>query len=219
MSRRRLTWIAIYAMAMAYLESAVVVYLRAIYYPDGFSFPIKLIPDSMAAIEVGREAATIVMLAAMAMAVGSGRWQRFLIFCVGFGVWDIFYYIWLKVFLDWPPSLLTWDILFLIPIPWMGPVLAPVMVSVAVILGALWLMRLEEAGHELSFGVVPWSLALLGGVLVLLSFMIDFKVALTGEMPPPFRWWLFAAGMVVAISGLLVGVRALPSRQQRLPAR
>ena len=219
MSRRRLTWIAVYAIAMAYLESAVVVYLRAIYYPDGFAFPIRLIPDAMAAIEVGREAATIVMLAALAMAVGSGRWQRFLIFCVGFGVWDIFYYVWLKVFLDWPPSLLTWDILFLIPIPWIGPVLAPVLVSVAVIMGALWLMRLEEAGHELSFGALPWSLALLGGLLVLLSFTLDFKVALTGEMPPPFRWWLFGAGMVVAIAGLLAGARALPARRQGLPAR
>jgi hypothetical protein len=217
MSSWRLTWISVYAIAMAYLESAVVVYLRAIYYPGGFSFPIKLIPDAMATIEVGREAATIVMLAALAMAVGRGRWERFLVFCIAFGVWDIFYYIWLRVFLGWPPSLMTWDILFLIPIPWMGPVLAPVIVSAAVIAGALWLLRLQDAGHQLSFGALPWSLALMGGLLVLLSFTLDWKVALTGEMPPPFRWWLFAAGLAVAISGLLAGARAL--QRTGLPAR
>src|SRR2546422_2160642 len=25
-------------------------------------------------------------------------------------VWDIFYYVWLWVFIGWPPSLFTWDV-------------------------------------------------------------------------------------------------------------
>src|SRR5262249_11432284 len=118
--RRRLVWLVLYAVAMAYVEAAVVVYLRGIYYPQGFSFPIVIIPDSMAAIEVGREAATLIMLAGVSALAGADRWERFLFFSVAFGCWDIGYYLWLRLFIGWPLSLLTWDILFLIPVPWIG---------------------------------------------------------------------------------------------------
>ena len=97
--RRRLTWLTIYAVAMAYLESAVVVYLRAIYYPHGFDFPLAPMPPGMAAIEIGREAATLIMLLGVAALAGADRWERFLAFCVAFGVWDIFYYAWLWIFI------------------------------------------------------------------------------------------------------------------------
>src|SRR5712691_9482143 len=101
----RLTWLTIYAVAMACLESAVVVYLRVIYYPDGFDFPLVQMQPSIVAIEMGREAATLVMLLSVAALGGVDRWERFLAFCLSFGVWDIFYYVWLWVFVRWPPSL------------------------------------------------------------------------------------------------------------------
>ena len=88
---KRLIWLTIYAVAMAYLESAVVVYLRAIYYPEGFGFPLAPLESSIAVIEVGREAATLVMLLGVAMVMSDDRWERFLFFSLGFGVWDIFY--------------------------------------------------------------------------------------------------------------------------------
>ena len=84
---------------------------------------------------MGREAATLVMLLGVAMLAGTDRWDRIALFCIAFGVWDIAYYVWLWVFLRWPPSLLTWDVLFLIPVPWVGPVVAPVIVSVVMIVG------------------------------------------------------------------------------------
>ena len=105
---RRLIWLTVYAVAMAYLESAVVVYLRAIYYPEGFGFPLVPIEPGMAAIEVGRELATLIMLLGVAMVMSDNRWELFLVFSLSFGVWDIFYYVWLWGFLGWPPSLLTW---------------------------------------------------------------------------------------------------------------
>ena len=74
---------------MAYVESAVVVYLRAIYYPQGFSFPLVLMPPGMVVIEIGREAATLVMLLGVAMLAGTERWDRIGLFCIAFGVWDI----------------------------------------------------------------------------------------------------------------------------------
>ena len=205
---RRLLWLTVYAVAMAYLESAVVVYLRAIYYPDGFAFPLVLLDSGMSAIEIGREAATLVMLLGVAMVMSDDRWERFLFFCLGFAVWDIFYYVWLWVFLDWPPSLLTWDILFLIPVPWIGPVLAPLIISVALIVGSLLLLRLRRRG-PLRFPAWSWGLAVAGGGIVLVSFMLDFRAVLAQVAPPSFRWWLFALGVICGVIALAGGVSRL----------
>jgi len=191
---------------MAYLESAVVVYLRAIYYPSGFEFPLVAMPGPMVALEIGREAATVVMLLAVAMLLGRDGWERFFVFSIAFGVWDIFYYVFLWVFLRWPQSLLTWDVLFLIPVPWLGPVLAPVIVSLALITSSVWLWRLKLEGHPLMFSRRLWSLAILGGGLVLMSFMVDFQSAVALTLPAPFRWDIFGAGMALALGALLWGV-------------
>ena len=119
-------------VSFAYIESAVVVYLRELYYPEGFKFPLKLIPSNIGSIEVGREAATLVMIITIGLVAGKTRWQKVSYSIFVFGIWDIFYYIWLKVFLNWPDSLLTWDILFLIPVPWIAPVLAPIIVAITI---------------------------------------------------------------------------------------
>ena len=210
--QRRLIWLTVYAVAMAYLESAVVVYLRAIYHPEGFSFPFVIIEPGMAAIEVGREAATLIMLLGVTAAMSTDRWEWFLAFCLSFGIWDIFYYVWLWVFLGWPPSLLTADILFLIPVPWVGPVLAPVIVSMALIVGSLLLLRLKHQGTRLSFPPWLWGLAITGGGVVLLSFTLDFRVILAQLEPPPFRWGLFAAGITCGAAALAIGMSQLASR-------
>ena len=209
--QQRLIWLTVYAVAMAYLESAVVVYLRVIYYPEGFSFPFVLIEPGMAAIEVGREAATLVMLLGVTAAMSIDRWEWFLAFCLSFGIWDIFYYVWLWVFLGWPPSLLAWDILFLIPVPWVGPVLAPVIVSVALSLGSLLLLRRKRRGTRLSFPPWLWGLAVTGGGLVLLSFTLDFRLILAQMEPPPFRWGLFTAGVTSGAVAVALGVSQLAS--------
>ncbi|MFQ5701702.1 MAG: hypothetical protein ACE5HU_07655 [Acidobacteriota bacterium] len=217
MVRRRLSWLLVYSAAMAFVESAVVVYLRQIYYPGGFSFPIVIIPDRLSAIEVGREAATLLMLLAVSFLVGSDRWERFLAFCFCFGVWDIFYYVWLWVFLRWPPSLLTWDILFLIPVPWIGPVLAPVLVSISLVAGSVWLLRARERGARLAFPLWQWGLATAGGIGVLLSFMLDWPVVLDGREPPPFRWWLFCFGLALGVSAVGFAARTMaPVRRERI---
>jgi hypothetical protein len=211
---RRIVWLISFAVAMAYVESAVVVYLRTIYYPQGFAFPLVLMPSGMVAIEIGREAATLVMLLGVAMLAGADRWDRVAAFCVAFGVWDIAYYVWLWVFLRWPPSLLTWDVLFLIPVPWIGPVLAPVIVSVVLIAGGLVLLRRRESGQAggraggqaVGFSPAWQALALAGGALVLGSFMLDFQVVVRQMEPPPFRWGLFGTGVALAVVALVLAV-------------
>jgi hypothetical protein len=209
MMRRRLAWVTIYAVAMAYVESAVVVYLRAIYYPHGFTFPLALMPPAMAAIEVGREAATLVMLVGVAALVGTDRWDRFLAFCVAFGIWDLAYYAWLWLLVRWPPSLFTWDLLFLIPVPWVGPVLAPALISVALVAGAVLLLGLKDQGVLLSFSTPTWTLAVIGGCLVLGSFTFDFATVLRQESPSPFHWGVFGLGVGLAIVASALGVRRL----------
>jgi hypothetical protein len=212
MTSRRVIWLLTFATAMAYLESAVVVYLREIYYRGGFAFPIVIIPDRMAAIEVGRQAATIVMLIGVALLAGSDRWERFLCFCLAFGVWDILYYVWLKLLVAWPESFLTWDILFLIPVPWIAPVLAPLIVAIAVTAGSGFLLRLKSKGRDLSFHRGIWALAIAGGIVVILSFTLDFRAVLEGRQPLPFPWWLFGAGMAMAVGALAAGTMRLRKR-------
>jgi hypothetical protein len=211
---RLLPWLITFAVAMAYVESAVVVYLREIYYPKGFALPLAPIPSNMLATEIGREAATLVMLLGVAMLAGAERWDRFLAFCVTFGVWDIFYYVWLWVLLGWPPSLLTWDVLFLIPVPWIGPVLAPVIVSIALVGGGLFLLRKRARGELFPFRAPSWVLLVTGGLLVLASFMLDFRVVLQQREPPPFRWGLFSAGVALGVAALVLALRRTKPQHQ-----
>lgn len=196
---KRALWVGVYAIAMAAVESAVVVYLRALHEGAAPASVLQYqLPMHLLSIEVGREAATLVMLIAVAALAGRNAWEGLLYFALAFGVWDIFYYVWLWVFIGWPPSLVTWDILFLIPVPWVGPVLAPVVVSLCLVCGALWLL-----GHsDLRLSRRAWVLASLGCLLVLLSFTIDFHYVLASADPPRFRWELFLAGIVVAVGGL-----------------
>jgi hypothetical protein len=198
---RNVLWVSCYAIAMAALESAVVVYLRALHPADApVSVLLHEIPASLVAIEIGREVATLVMILAVAALAGRTVRAASLYFALAFGIWDIFYYIWLWVFIGWPPSLLTWDVLFLIPVPWLGPVIAPVIVSLCLVAGSLWLL----ARPSLRLPRLAWGLAILGAVLVLLSFTVDYGYALARSDPPRFRWELFGAGILIAILGTLV---------------
>ncbi len=207
--RLRLTWLLILVAAFAYVESSVVVYLRVIYFPDGFAFPFKAVPDRLSLIEVGREACTIFMLLGAGILMGSTRWQRFLWFCIAFGVWDILYYFWLYVFEGWPPSLMTLDVLFLIPVAWISPVLAPVLISISMIAACAWLLRLDARGVTISFSWAHWALAVTGGLVCIVSFTLDCMSILEGRMPDPFNWPLFLAGLAMAWLAAILGIRRL----------
>ena len=129
---------------MGYLEAVVVVYIRRII--DIVPTPQNLAPQAIAqgpdwliSTEQTREAATIVMLVALALLAGRTRVQKLAVFLFTFGVWDIFYYVSLKALIDWPASLATMDCLFLIPQPWYAPVWVPVVISLGMIAVALGL--------------------------------------------------------------------------------
>ena len=196
----------LFATTMAYIESAVVVYLRENFYPMGFRFPVVIIPPGIYLIELGREFATLVMLYCVARLSGRDRWEKFLHFCFLFGIWDILYYAWLKLFLDWPESIFTWDILFLIPIPWVGPVLAPILISLTLIVAALVLTKIRAQGREIRFSRRSWAAAIIAGGVVILSFVWKFELVTRGGIPDGFPWWLFLSGW---IGGWIVFLRGL----------
>jgi hypothetical protein len=195
-------WIVVYAAAMAFVEAAVVVYLRMLP-PSAAGVP------QIPGVEVAREAATIVMLLAVARLAGRDRWEQFLYFCIAFGIWDVGYYVWLKLLIGWPPSLLTWDVLFLIPVPWLAPVLAPLIVSAALVSGSACLLTLRRRVAVLRFPLWVWALGAVGGAVVLLSFTLDYRVAARGLDPPGFRWPLFATGVLAGVVGFGVGILRL----------
>ena len=127
--------VVVFSIAFANIEASVVVYLRQIFHPEGFYFRMTLFGEGplwrrFLFTEIGREAATMVLILTTCWLAGRNRQQRFAYFLTIFAVWDIFYYVWLKVLIDWPASIMDWDILFLIPVTWASPVLYPVLISV-----------------------------------------------------------------------------------------
>lgn len=206
-STRTILLVSIFAIAFAFVESSVVVYLRQIFYPGGFAFPLRPAITSQIAVEVSREFATIVMLLAMGIIAGTNRWQRFSYFLIGFGVWDIFYYVWLKVILDWPASLLDWDILFLIPMPWIGPVVAPILVSLMMIGGGWLILRIEEERDSFRASWMAIALSILGSVAVLLSFVLDTEATLRFQYPKAYHYELLVLGMVCFAGAFITTAR------------
>src|SRR3989344_2073774 len=168
--------LAVFGAAMAFVEATVVVYLRKLYFPGNFIFPINVsaIPSQVIAIEWVREACTIVMLLAIAVIAGKKFQDKFAYFIYSFAVWDIFYYIWLRVLLGWPSSLMAWDILFLIPVTWGSPVLAPVLVSCTMIVLAAVILK-EKRKKIISS---EWILLISSVVLFYVSFVWDYSLLL-----------------------------------------
>jgi len=203
-STRLLLWTSLFGVAFALVESSVVVYLRALYYPAGFEFPLRLITMDHLSVELAREAATILMLVAVAALAGRTKWDKFGFFLVGFGVWDIFYYVWLKVFLGWPASLLDWDVLFLLPLPWIGPVVAPVLISLLMIYCGISIVHRLAAERFFAPGWKSWAFASVATAVLLASFMMDTDATLHEATPMPYMYELLAIGLLLyAISFFL----------------
>ncbi len=195
-----------FAFAMANVKTMIVVYLRRLYYPEGFQFPLVVTDVPTFLLELLREAATVVMLATFGIAAGRTKVGRFAYFMIGFGLWDIFYYVWLKIILNWPASLLTWDILFLIPVPWIGPVIAPVSVACTLIGMGVVMLRLEARGPVLPAGKAVWSAQVIGAMIIIYSFTIDVWPRLDADgtllsqfVPVTYHWWMLILGQLLAI--------------------
>ena len=210
---RRFVGVATYAIAMAFLEAVVVVYIRGL---------LKITPDHVAlgpyvTMEIWREAATIVMLAAVGWLAGRKRLDQWAYGLFAFGMWDIWYYVWLKVLTGWPATLFDWDVLFLIPLRWWGPVLSPVLIAALICLVCVMAVAQMERGERFGFTPLRWGVAALGGLLALYVFMSDAIHALLQDQvdwntlrPGPFKWPLFLVALALM---------ALPSLLAMWPSR
>ncbi len=199
-----------YAAAMAWVESAVVLYLRTMvnriepYQPNPLPFA-----TGFGIAEVVREFATLVMLLAVGILAGRNWRSRLGYFAIAFGVWDIFYYVFLKVLCGWPHSLLDWDVLFLIPVPWWGPVAAPVLIALLLILWGT-LASDGERGKSGWFVKRAWLLNLVGVAIALYVFTADSlpvayrgREALSKVLPTHFNWSLFCVALVLMAAPVL----------------
>ena len=198
----RVLLVMLFSIAFAYIESSVVVYLRAIFYPSGFTFPLQdfsQMPGAMRFFftEMGREAATLILILTGALLIGKDGRSRWAWFLVIFAVWDIFYYVWLKVLLNWPASILDWDILFLMPAVWAGPVLAPVITSCVM----LWIAWVLLSGREVHFLPMRMFGIIACAVFIVSCFCIGGLRITEADYAAYFSWPIFLVlhGAVVVL--------------------
>ena len=203
-------WLVLLTAAFGYVEAAVVVYLRRIAYPAGFAFPLTELEPSLAVTEIAREAATLVMLWAAAALAARTPWGRFGAFALGFGVWDLVYYAGLKILLGWPQGWGTWDVLFLIPGIWTGPVWSAAAVAAAFVGCGGCLMWRAERGFRPRARWVHWFAAAAAVLLIVGAFLANHRLAAAGEVPSEFPsgWWGLGVVLGLAAFGDLFVRRA-----------
>lgn len=228
---RRERWVAVvlFALAMAWVESAVVFYIRSLidrlvpYQAE----PLPL-TGGLAFAEVIREAATMVMLATVGWLAGTTWRSRIGFALLAFGVWDIAYYFWLVAMTGWPTSLADWDVLFLIPLPWWGPVWAPTSIAALMFAYGTVIAAHDSAERPLVPDRTTRIAAAIGVVIALYVFMADsLRVILAGGtaeqlrtmLPQSFNWPLFASALVcLAMPVASVIRRARVIASEALPA-
>ena len=213
-------WVTLFAITMGIFEGAIVVYIRELYYPHGFDFPITVMNSQLVNAEIIRELASMLMIVSVAWLAAPTLNRRFGQFLYIFGIWDLVYYLFLKLILAWPESLLTWDVLFLIPVMWTGPVLSPAFVAVLMILwGQTLAVPLRIAPTDIPLRSCTWPLLLVGAFILFLSFIWDYSRFLIAEikqgahisvewfrnvgyeyLPHSFPWWLWMIGVVIITS-------------------
>lgn len=220
-----LIWVSIFAITMGIFEGSVVVYLRALYYPEGFSFPLVPMDNHIIITELIRELASLFMLLSVGIIAGKNFSQRFAWFIYSFAVWDIIYYVFLWIILSWPESFLTWDILFLLPITWTGPVIAPVLLSILMILLAMIIYRFNlKSNFKVRILRKEWIVLILGSCIVFTSFIWNYSRFLLNNIslyelqdktlaeklfnlsikyiPESFNWVLFLSGFFIITFGI-----------------
>jgi len=229
---RNWVWVVVFATTFAWVESAVVVYLREIYFDGGFSFPLvvkwedgKHVIDPLVRIEFFREIATIIMLVSVGWFAGRKGFQRFCFFMIAFGIWDIFYYIWLYVMVSWPESLMTWDLLFYVPLPWVGPVITPVLIALTMVVAGSLIIYYDEKGYDIRWRWYDMVIELSCGLLMIVAFCWDWKniIQIPGDIertgiPNPFAWWLYMPAYLFSIAYFAVRFRQIINTGHPIPA-
>lgn len=206
--QRSTIWLTLFAIAMAQVEAVLVIYLRHINYPDNplVIFPLSLLSQHDLAIELVRELATVVMILSVALLAARGATRVFAAFVYVFGLWDIFYYLWLKIMIGWPRSWLEWDVLFLIPWPWFGPWIAPVLIALLFVIWGGWVLLKASDAHFRRALVLLFTS---GTLICLATFLLpaapllaEGEAAFRNFQPETFLWYLYMLGYLLMVFSL-----------------
>jgi len=199
----------LFGIGMAFLESAVVVYLRDIWKIANL-FPVENIFENgeklgILKIEFAREAATLLMLVSISCALGRNIWQCMAYLLFLFGVWDIFYYAWLWVLVGWPQSLLSWDVLFFIPYTMVSPVSAPVAVSAIMIFCGMMIIHAQRKRVVLKATRRFWFMEVLAFTLIYTSFIWETGKVNAGlpESKLHYPWLILVLGLTIGLTAFL----------------
>ncbi len=215
---KRWATVILFAVAFAWVEAAAVTYLRVhIGRIEPYQTNPLPITNNLEQIELVREVATLIMLLSVGYLTGRDRHTRLAYALLAFGVWDIFYYLFLRLHLGWPRTLLDWDVLFLLPLPWWGPVIAPIIIAGILALASSLIALFDRPGFQLWPSSRAWWLCLPGVILALVVFMQDALRALPhGEqavrttLPSSFTWPFFGLALLLMcapIVDLLMQIR------------
>jgi hypothetical protein len=205
--RERTRWITvvIFSLAMAWMESATVTYLRTLTNRiDPYQARPLPIATGLGQAEVVREAATLIMLFTVGWLAGRSWRSRLGYAMIAFGLWDIFYYVFLIPISGWPHSIFDWDVLFLIPLPWWGPVIAPCLIAALMIIGGTLVSLHDQPDRPIWPGRWAWLMNISGVIVALYVFMADaIRVSIEGLqavrdlLPQSFNWPLFIVALVL----------------------
>jgi hypothetical protein len=204
---RKIIWLTLYAIAMAQVEASLVIHLRTIYSADPLQiFPLSLFTWRDLLMELVRETATLVMILMVALLSARGFTRVFAAFVFVFGLWDLFYYLWLKIMMGWPVSWMEWDVLFLLPWVWLGPWLTPALIALLFVVWGGWVLC---SPREVRFSRNNAVLFVLGVLLALAAFLQPAafvlwkgKAALQDFQPEGFWWFLYLPGYLLMVIGL-----------------
>jgi hypothetical protein len=216
--QKRWLVVVVFAVAMAWLESAAVYYLRTLANRID-PYQTEPLPQvaGLASVEMMREAATLLMLFLVGLLAGRSWRSRWGYAAIAFGVWDIFYYVFLKIITGWPKGLSDWDVLFLLPLPWWGPVISPVLIALMMV---VWGTLASQWEHHYDYPFraewKAWALNFTGIAIALYVFMEDaIRVANQGEdtlrmtLPNKFDWPWFAVALLLMAAPILKCSRAI----------
>ena len=214
------TWslVVAYAIGMAFLEAACVYYLRTMLHRlEPYQTNPLPISGVMGTVELVREASTLAMLAAVGALAGHNWRTRLGYIAIAFGVWDIGYYVFLKGIYGWPQSLFDWDVLFLIPLPWWGPVLAPMCIALLMIAGGTLVCRSPIDSVVDRVEIRLWGVTCLGAVLALYTFMAGSLDAVwhgldpkNAALPVTFNWPVFVVALALMAAPIAYLARPSP---------
>jgi len=226
--RTRWLLVVVFAIGMAWVEAASVYYLRVMVgRVDPYQANPLPIHGVLGQVELVREAATLVMLLTIGMLAGRTWHKRLAYTAIAFGVWDVLYYVFLRIMSGWPKSLFDWDILFLLPLPWWGPVLAPVSIALLMIVWGTLTSQSREPGPATPLAWLLWGSCGVGIVLALCVFMADsLRVLPQGldmtrhVLPKQFHWPVFCVALaLMSLPIAQFGWRLRSPRQELPPAR